>query len=133
MGVLVGVLVGRTTVEFAWVVDLMLVLLRTTLDLEEVLYTETGTLVVELVFRVIICVELTGADVGTWIWPSLICVMGFRLVATDVATCDVGFPEEAPAEPAADEDFGSEGFEFEMPNWVEYWNCPVPVTMICKP
>lgn len=46
--------------------------------------------------------------------------MGFRLVATDVATCELGFPDEAAAEPAVDDDFGGGGFEFEMPNWVEY-------------
>lgn len=44
-------------------------------------------------------------------------------------TREVGFAE-ADAEP---DGFGAEGFELEMPNWVEYWNCPVPVTIICKP
>lgn len=58
---LLGVLVGRTTVEFARVMDLMLVLvlvllLWTRVGFKEVLCTETGTLVVELLFKVTICV-----------------------------------------------------------------------------
>lgn len=31
------------------------------------------------------------------------------------------------------EDEEEEGVGFTMPNWVEYWNWPVPVTMICSP
>ena len=129
-----GVLVGITTVEFDRLMNLMMLLLlaRT----EEVLLTETGTLVVELFFSVMICVVgRTGKEVGTWIWPSVICVMGFKGVATDVESCEMIFPEEeaaADAEPAVD-DFGTPGFALEIPNWVEYWNWPVPVTMICKP
>lgn len=46
--------------------------------------------------------------------------MGFGLVEADVAGCAVGFPEEAATEPAVDDDFGTGGFLFEMPNWVEY-------------
>ena len=46
--------------------------------------------------------------------------MGFGLVGADVAVCEVGFPEEAPAEPAVDDDFDPGGVAFEMPNWVEY-------------
>lgn len=58
---LLGVLVGRTTVEFARVVTLMLALLLllllwTRVAFEEVLCTETGALVVELFFSVTICV-----------------------------------------------------------------------------
>lgn len=45
---------------------------------------------------------------GAWIWPSLI----WETVA----------PFEV-AEPTG----------LEMPNWVEYWYCPVPLTMICRP
>ena len=57
---LLGVLVGRTTVEFARVVTLMLALLLlllwTRVAFEEVLCTEAGALVVELFFNVTICV-----------------------------------------------------------------------------
>lgn len=77
---------------------------------------------VELFFRVMIGVRLTGTEVGTWIWPSVICVMGFRVVATDVASFELVFPDAADAAAAelAVDDFGTVGFGLEMPNWVEY-------------
>ncbi len=45
---------------------------------------------------------------GAWIWPSLI----WETVAPFEVTEPTGL---------------------EMPNWVEYWYCPVPLTMICRP
>lgn len=45
---------------------------------------------------------------GAWIWPSLI----WETAATFEVTEPRGL---------------------EMPNWVEYWYCPVSVTMICRP
>jgi hypothetical protein len=45
---------------------------------------------------------------GAWIWPSLI----WETVALFEVTEPTGL---------------------EMPNWVEYWYCPVPLTMICRP
>lgn len=106
---------------------LPLLLLDTNL---EVLCTDTGTLLVELFFGVTICVLLTGTEVGVWTWLEVICVMDFRLVATDVLIGEligelirelIGelvFPEAA-AELAVD-DFDTTGFGLEIPNWVEY-------------
>ncbi len=45
---------------------------------------------------------------GAWIWPSDI----WETVAPFEVTAPTGL---------------------EMPNWVEYWNCPVPSTMIWRP
>lgn len=39
--------------------------------------------------------------------------------------------EEEGVETGFDDDLT--GFVFTMPNWVEYWNWPVPVTMIWRP
>lgn len=76
--------------------------------------------------------RLIAADeVGTWTCPSEICVTGAPLVAdTDTdpdweleAALEVMLVAEVAEGPAA----------FEIPNWVEYWYCPVPVAMIWIP
>ena len=51
---------------------------------------------------------VTGVVTGAWIWPSPI------------------WEATAPLEV-------TEATGLEMPNWVEYWYCPVPVTIIWRP
>lgn len=64
----------------------------------------------------------TRTDVWTLTWPSLVWVTGESLVFAIVEPVDVTLAA-----------FVDENSGLERPNWTEYWNWPVPVTMIWSP
>ncbi len=127
-------LLGATTVAFDRMGASTTWLLLGRLARDEVLYGACSALVVAFDFTWMAGVWIfpsgwsVAAVVGRWTRLSVACASGC-LVAADA-------PWGCEMDPDADADadgLGAVGFALEMPNWVEYWNWPVPVTMICSP